>query len=311
MHEFVSGSQHTATLPIAVSPSGLACTAELYLVKDSTSYSLVQKSFTSTGAMQTLAFPTVTMPEAGVYAVYIDMYSGGSLIAAYEATEGVTVTGEAPPPAYGLRLLDYYWQDEPSNYPPGMDRAVTTTIRYECTIPNTMGTFQVVLKANGSVVCVSETRTADITGYGQETMTFTITTPSDGSYPAYIRGYVSGDLVYEESLGTVTVITQSTPFSYSAVACCSGPQANPNYCWLGFDCDITNPQGVEITQNVILYNRRDDGLLMTLETSQVTLGPGASVHYQFRGSNCSHLYIHQQTLWAEDEGAGKSSSCHP
>jgi len=91
---FTPGAAKTANAPITVSPSGLACTAELYLgpnpaTKVATSGS---KAFTSTGGAQTISFP-ITMPTAGgvSYHVYLDVYVAGMLLLAYIATEDVII----------------------------------------------------------------------------------------------------------------------------------------------------------------------------------------------------------------------------
>jgi hypothetical protein len=96
-YEFVSGgfthgTSHTANFPVTVKPSGLSCQVELYLgpnasTKSSTS-GLV--AFTSTGASQNLSLP-VTMPAAGTYNVYINIYAGGVLIGAYSGNTPVVV----------------------------------------------------------------------------------------------------------------------------------------------------------------------------------------------------------------------------
>ncbi|GAI66329.1 unnamed protein product, partial [marine sediment metagenome] len=93
--EFAPGSSHIAHVPVS-NPTGAAWTynAELYLVKDSTKYaSSGTIRFTlAASASDTIDFP-LTMPAAeGTYKVYIDVYVAGELIAAYQATEDVTVT---------------------------------------------------------------------------------------------------------------------------------------------------------------------------------------------------------------------------
>ncbi|GAJ07118.1 unnamed protein product, partial [marine sediment metagenome] len=86
MPEFSPSESRTAKAPIAVSPAGLSCSAELYLVSDSTKVvtsGLIP--FTSTGAKQNITLP-ITMPSAeGTYPVWLDVYAGGTLIAAYQA----------------------------------------------------------------------------------------------------------------------------------------------------------------------------------------------------------------------------------
>lgn len=92
---FGAGSAHTATAPITVLPSGLACEAELWLTPDggvtkAATSGLV--AFTSTGVAQSISFP-VTMPTAaGVeYSVYLDVYANGALIVSFVATESVVI----------------------------------------------------------------------------------------------------------------------------------------------------------------------------------------------------------------------------
>lgn len=311
MPQFTPNSTHTATAPITVLPAGLECAVEFYLVDSALQTAAVSYgSFTSTGQQQMIPL-TMVMPEVeNTYMVYLDVLSGGQVLAVYQATEDVVIAAEAPPEEFAVWMLSFNWQSGP--YTPGIERDVEVTVRHECTIPDTVATFNVVLKDNDSVVFSSPSLTEDVTGYGQVTMNFPITMPDVGDYSAYIRGYKAGELVMEDPIGIIAVTEPvGAAFSYSGVDCYSGPQANPNYYWMGFDCNIHNPNSFAVSQQIILYNRRDDGLLMELERTQASLGPGETQHYNFEGSNCSHLYIHQQTLWLEDEAGGKSSSCHP
>ena len=87
---FAAGSAHTASAPITVIPSGLACKGELYLGAKVATSGL--KLFTSTGVAQTISF-AITMPTAsGVsYPVYLDVYADSVVIAAYVATENVAI----------------------------------------------------------------------------------------------------------------------------------------------------------------------------------------------------------------------------
>jgi len=88
------GTGHSAVAPITVQPSGLPCTAELYLTKNGGTTKAATSgvvSFTSTGAAQSIGF-SITMPTAwGAYDVYIDIKANGMLIGAYVATEKVTI----------------------------------------------------------------------------------------------------------------------------------------------------------------------------------------------------------------------------
>ena len=94
------GVSRTAVAPITVSPSGLSCSAELFLgPNDATKVATSgKKSFTSTGASQSVRLP-VTMPAGGAaYHVYLDVYANGYRILAYQATEDVVIpSGEVGP----------------------------------------------------------------------------------------------------------------------------------------------------------------------------------------------------------------------
>jgi len=92
---FGSGEARTAKAPIAVSPAGVACRAELWLSSDggvtkAATSGLV--AFTSTGAQQNVSLP-VTLPagEGLEYAVYLDIFANSSQLAAYVATESVII----------------------------------------------------------------------------------------------------------------------------------------------------------------------------------------------------------------------------
>ena len=89
---FAPGEVKTARAPITVSPSGLDCRTELYLVSNGAKVATAGiKSFISTGARQDISFP-ITMPSAeGTYPVYLDVAAQGVLIAAYQAIEDVVV----------------------------------------------------------------------------------------------------------------------------------------------------------------------------------------------------------------------------
>ena len=90
-----AGSTHTATVSIPVSPSGLACTAELFLSLNGTTKAATsgQIAFTSTGVSQPISLP-VTMPSPASgqsYGVYMLIDSGGQQLSAYQATDNVII----------------------------------------------------------------------------------------------------------------------------------------------------------------------------------------------------------------------------
>lgn len=95
------GTARAAVAPITVSPSGLACEAELFLGPDENTKVATSgmRAFTSTGAPQSVSFP-VTMPSPGgfAYHVYLDVYANGYLLVAYIATEDVIIpSGQVGP----------------------------------------------------------------------------------------------------------------------------------------------------------------------------------------------------------------------
>lgn len=91
-----AGSAHTATISIPVTPSGMSCTAELFLSLDNGVTKAVTSgpiAFTSTGTAQSIPLPiTMPSPTTGqVYGVFIDIVSSGTLIGAYQGSEKVTI----------------------------------------------------------------------------------------------------------------------------------------------------------------------------------------------------------------------------
>ena len=102
---FMPSSAHVATVPITVSPSGLACSAELWLSAtpggSGTKLASVTKTFTSTGAAQNITF-NVTMPStSGVIYIFIDLYVGGQLLLGYNVVDTITVpSGSVGPPVW-------------------------------------------------------------------------------------------------------------------------------------------------------------------------------------------------------------------
>jgi|GEM_PF-3023908 len=98
MPQFAPGQTKTAKAPIAVKPSGLNCSAEIFLGPDpatkETTSGLIP--FTSTGASQEVSLP-ISMPVAeGPYHCYIDVYAEGMLVAAYKATEDISIAKPMP-----------------------------------------------------------------------------------------------------------------------------------------------------------------------------------------------------------------------
>jgi len=88
------GQAATGVAPITVSPSGLSCSAELFLGPDETTKVTTSGlvAFSSTGVAQSVRFP-VTMPTPGgvAYHVYLDVYANGVWLVSYVATEDVII----------------------------------------------------------------------------------------------------------------------------------------------------------------------------------------------------------------------------
>lgn len=107
MPQFAPGEVKSARAPITVKPSGLSCSAELYLVSNGAKVATSGiKLFTSTGAKQDVSLP-ITMPGAeGVYPVYLDIFTNGLLIGAYKAVEDVVITSLIIITRHGLQILD-------------------------------------------------------------------------------------------------------------------------------------------------------------------------------------------------------------
>jgi hypothetical protein len=92
---FAASSAHAAAVSFPVSPSGLACTIELFLSLDSIVKAATsgQVAFTSTGVNQSVSL-SITMPNPIVgqsYGVYLVVLSGGMILGAYKATDNVVI----------------------------------------------------------------------------------------------------------------------------------------------------------------------------------------------------------------------------
>lgn len=105
---FGPSASKTAKAPVAVSPSGLSCRADIFFVTAPNGSTLApgttvhSVTFTSTGASQTITWTGVTMPNAsGVYYVDIDLYVEGYLLVPFEGSDTITIpTGTVGPPVW-------------------------------------------------------------------------------------------------------------------------------------------------------------------------------------------------------------------
>jgi len=82
---YLPSSAHTGTVPLTVTPSGLACTAELFVGPDASHKAATSGpiAFTATAAQQNVVCP-INMPTAGgSYTDFLNVVSGGVLIGAF------------------------------------------------------------------------------------------------------------------------------------------------------------------------------------------------------------------------------------
>jgi hypothetical protein len=96
---FTANSVHSAAASIPVSPSGLACTAELYLSTNGTTKNATSGpvSFIS-GASQVSFQITMPNPASGQsYGVYLVILSGGIQLAGFHASEDVVIPSVGMP----------------------------------------------------------------------------------------------------------------------------------------------------------------------------------------------------------------------
>jgi len=129
MPEFAPGGAKTAIATITVRPSGLSCSAELYLVSNGAKVATSGiKPFTSTGARQNISLP-VSMPGVeGTYPVYLDVFADDMLIGAYQATEDVIITAPA--------RFEYVSGLRTSSFQVPTIWGMKTALRYEVDIQN-------------------------------------------------------------------------------------------------------------------------------------------------------------------------------
>ena len=95
---FLAGQSKTAGVSVDVDPAGLAMQIETWLGPNQTTKvaSSGKISFTSTGSAQVVPCPVV-MPTSGNHNVYVDVYYQGVLIAAFQATDSISILSVSPP----------------------------------------------------------------------------------------------------------------------------------------------------------------------------------------------------------------------
>jgi hypothetical protein len=91
------GSSHVASFPVTMTPSGQACTVELYLTVDNGATKAATtgpQAFTSTGAPQSVPMPALVMPTASAdYKVFVDPKMGGVLTNPKVGSDDVIIPG--------------------------------------------------------------------------------------------------------------------------------------------------------------------------------------------------------------------------
>ncbi|GAI40017.1 unnamed protein product, partial [marine sediment metagenome] len=163
-----------------------------------------------------------------------------------------------------------------------------------------------------------------------QSIDFPISMPDiEGAYKVYLDIFVAGELIaaYQAIEDVVVKIPALEPvFVYSNERGAHILKDNPNYSWLLFECDITNPTDHIETEVITLWNYGAlSGKTKSLDyigacngsfgacpackdpgQMELTLAPGETYHYRFCNYNCSILYVGDQHLWLEDDRGGES-----
>ncbi len=93
----IPGSSITATIPIKVVPSGVACSAGIILTSDAAGavikYTSPTKPFTATGVWQNVAVPIVVPAAGGLFYVWVAITLSGIYIGASAQDTTLTAQG--------------------------------------------------------------------------------------------------------------------------------------------------------------------------------------------------------------------------
>lgn len=89
-------SSNIPTVTVTITPSGTACTVELFLSVDGTTKAVTTGAFgfVSTGVAQAIQLPAINMPNPAtgtIYGVYLKVVSGGYTLASYTAPTSITI----------------------------------------------------------------------------------------------------------------------------------------------------------------------------------------------------------------------------
>lgn len=163
---------------------------------------------------------------------------------------------------------------------------------------------------------------------GAQSVSFPITMPAvEGTYKVYIDVFSAGGLIgaFVAREDVVVAVPAPAEFEYSNERG-GHVKSSAKYCWLLFECDITNPTNRTETGVITLWNysafydttrsladkEACDGVYgrcpVCKDPGQVglTLAPGESYHYRFCGFTSSILYIGDHYLWLRDGWGGES-----
>jgi len=91
--EFLSGSQHTAVVKLAVNPASLSCSIELYLSVDGVTKAVTsgEVNFLSTGVQQSILIPITSPLVQAAYGVYLVILVNDQVFGIYKAAENAVI----------------------------------------------------------------------------------------------------------------------------------------------------------------------------------------------------------------------------
>jgi len=164
----------------------------------------------------------------------------------------------------------------------------------------------------------------------QQAVSLPITMPElEGTYPVYIDVYADGELIAAyQALEDVVVKIPAPAFVYSNESAGYIDKPGTSYCWLLFECDITNPTSKTETEIITLWHYSEFADEVRSEANrpacdeypcpvckdpgqiELTLAPGESHHYRYCGGTCSYLYTSDQYFWLRDDRGGESAHKH-
>ena len=189
-YSFDAGSAHIARARMRNPGSeSHSYQAELYLGTDpqNKAASTVASFSLSPDEEKDVDFPVAMPVTAGTYHIYLDVYVGDELIAAYMSTEDVTVSELILP---DINLISAVWDKD--TYLPGEYATLTAKFKNPTTLSSTYDTTLRLIVNNMYVIRVDQTFTL---GAGEETQIFYTCVAPDSTYPMYIDVFSGGELI--------------------------------------------------------------------------------------------------------------------